>query len=227
LLKDIRTVLFDLDGLLVPTEDLHIQAYNTVFGPYGVLLTEDIFNKQMGVSTRENVKRIMRDHEIPLEKYEEILKRRYDTYYDLVKSTPLAFMNGAIECFEYIMEMNLKKGLVTSSIKEHALAVLENLKEHENWRVDIFDYFDVLVFGDEIAISKPNPEIYMKACERLNSKPLNCVALEDSEAGVLSAKNAGLYVIAVSNTYTNNHNIKNADIKLGSLREIVQKKLFG
>ncbi|UCB46323.1 MAG: HAD family phosphatase [Spirochaetota bacterium] len=224
--KDIRAILFDLDGLLVPTEELHIKAYNTVFEQFGIILTQEVFNKQMGVSTRENVKRIMKDNKIPPDKYDEILKLRYDIYYDSVKSTPLTFMDGAIECFEYIMEKKLKRGLVTSSIKEHALAVLVNLNKHGNWRVDIFDYFDVLVFGDEIEMSKPNPEIYIKACERLDINPSRCIALEDSQAGVLSAKNAGLYVIAVSQNNTNSYNIKNADIKLKSLREIVQRKLF-
>ena len=104
--------------------------------------------------------------------------------------------------------------------------MLENLREHGNWKINILDYFDVLVFGDEIEISKPDPEIYRKACEQLDMKPTQCVALEDSEAGILSAKNAGLYVIAVPNINMNTHNIKNADIRLGSLREIVQKKIF-
>jgi beta-phosphoglucomutase len=226
LLKDIRAILFDLDGLLVSTETLHIMAYNTVFKQFGVLLTEEEYYKNLGISTRESVKRIMSDNGIPQEMYDQILKLRYDIYYKLIKSTPLEFMDGAVECFEYIMEKKLRKGLVTSSIREHALTVLDNLNKHGNWRVNIFDYFDALVFGDEIEISKPDPEIYRKGCERLDMKSAHCVAVEDSEAGILSAKNAGLYVIAVPHMNKNMSYVKNPDIKLDSLREIVQKKLF-
>jgi beta-phosphoglucomutase-like phosphatase (HAD superfamily) len=226
LINNIRAILFDLDGLLVATEKLHAAAYSAAFGRFGVTLNEEEIYRKMGIATRENVRRIMGEQGIPQSKYKEILKLRYDIYHTLVKRTPLAFKDGAVECLEYIIKKNLKKGLVTSSIREHALSVLENLMQHSSSRINLLDYFDVLVFGDDIDKSKPDPEIYTSACTRLDIKPGHCVALEDSEAGVLSAKSAGLFVIAVPNSNTVGHNLENADIKLVSLREIMQKNLF-
>jgi len=223
---DIMAVLFDLDGLLADTEDLHAMAYDIAFEKYGVTLSEDEIYRGMGVSTRENVERIIREHELPPEQLEEIAALRYDSYYRLVLSTPVSFMDGAIECLQYVKKKGLRRGLVTSSIKKHAAAVLSNLEEQAEHKIIFSHYFDIMVFGDEISRSKPEPDIYLKALERLSILPETCIALEDSEAGVLSAKNAGIYVFAVPNKYTGGHSYDKADRVLGSLGEIARYNLF-
>ena len=104
--------------------------------------------------------------------------------------------------------------------------MLENLQSHFDSVIRLDNYFEVRVYGDEIKKSKPAPEIYLKALERLNIRPEDCIALEDSEAGVISAKTAGIRVFAVPNRHTRNHRFDRADRVLGSLEEIPRMRLF-
>jgi beta-phosphoglucomutase len=222
----ISAVLFDLDGLLADTEDLHVKAYGIAFAKCGIALSDEEIYRGMGVSTRENVKRIFREHNLALERLEEIVALRYDSYYNLVQSTPISFMDGAADCLQYVKEKGLRSALVTSSIKKHGIAVLTNLQEHADLANPLPEYFDVQVFGDEIKRSKPDPEIYLEALERLNIPPETCIAFEDSEVGVLSAKSAGLSVFAVPNKYTARHSYDKADRVIGSLGDIVRHGLL-
>ena len=222
----ISAVLFDLDGLLADTEDLHVMAYSLAFDRFGIKLTDEEIFYGMGFSTRENVERIVRNHDLPQDRIEKMVELRYDSYYNLVLSNPVPFMEGAVECLLYIKQKGLKSALVTSSIQKHAAAVLSNLQEHADPGFEIKSCFDVLVFGDEIKDSKPEPEIYLKAVERLDIEPCRCLALEDSEAGVISAKNAGVTVYAIPNKYTGGHNYDRADRIFASLGEFIRSGLI-
>jgi HAD superfamily hydrolase (TIGR01509 family) len=83
----------------------------------------------------------------------------------------------------------VKKAVVTSTNHSLAVKILTNAK--------INRYFDFVLGGDQISKGKPNPEMYLTACERLGEKPGDCLALEDSDNGVISAFEAGLTVIQV------------------------------
>jgi len=225
-MSNILAVLFDLDGLLADTEELHVRAYKAAFDTIGITASEEELYHGMGVSTRENVERIIKDHGIPSERTDEIIRLRYEAYYRLVQSTPLSFMDGALDCLKYVLEKGLRRALVTSSIRRHAEAVLENLQSHADSGIRLDHYFEDRTYGDEIKKSKPEPEIYLKALERMNIRPEYCIALEDSEAGVISAKTAGIRVFAVPNRHTRNHHFDRADRVLGSLEEIPKRALL-
>ena len=89
----------------------------------------------------------------------------------------------------YLEKEGVKKVIVTSTRQESARRWLAN--------TEILHFFHFVLGGDQISNGKPDPEIYLTACHKLDEKPLNCLALEDSGNGVLSAFNAGLVVIQV------------------------------
>lgn len=221
--------LFDLDGLLADTEDLHVAAYKEVADWLGITLDREYINAFIGVSTRDNIKRIMRDFEIPDNRFDEILSRRYEKYHDIVKRTPLWPMEGALDCVKRAGDRGMKRALVTSSMKDHAISVLANISAHAGWNGggSLAESFDAMVFGSEIGRLKPEPDIYLEALKRLGTDGSGCVAFEDSEAGVIAAKRAGLYTVAVPNGHTRNQNFDIADLKLASLREVLTSGLLG
>jgi beta-phosphoglucomutase-like phosphatase (HAD superfamily) len=219
-------VLFDLDGLLADTEELHIYAYEAVGTYLGTPLARGYICSFIGGPTRENVKRVMRDFNVPMERFEEVLKVRYDSYVDAIARTVLRPMEGSLDCVLEVKERKYKTGLVTSSIRAHAMAVLQNLSNHWNSGRDIASLFDVTVFGDEIEHLKPAPDIYLEAVRRLGSSPESCTALEDSEFGVISAKRAGLYVIAVPGPHTKDQHFRSADVVAGSMTEVLERGLI-
>jgi len=220
-LKDWEAVFFDLDGLLVDTEGIHVRAYEEVGRYLGIELTADYLNTFIGAPTTENIKRIMADYNIPAERYEQILKIRYDRYAELVGKIPLSPMDGAVECVMRAKEKGYRTGLVTSSIREHSVAVLDNITRHSDFKIDITDYFDTMVFGDDIPRQKPEPDIYREVINRLKIEPDVAVALEDSEAGVTAAKTAGVHVIAVPCHNTRAQDFARADKIVESLQDIL------
>jgi beta-phosphoglucomutase-like phosphatase (HAD superfamily) len=224
--QDCEAVFFDLDGLLVDTEGIHVQAYEDVAAYLGIELTPEYVNAFIGSPTAENIKRIMRDNNVPYERYEHILKIRYNRYVELVKRIPLEPMDGAEECILQVKKMGYRTALVTSSIREHSVAVLDNITRHSTSKIEIADYFDTMVFGDDIKHQKPEPDIYREAVKRLNTTPEAAVALEDSEAGVTAAKRAGVRVIAVPCHNTREQDFSNADQIVDSLTALLAQNLF-
>ncbi len=225
-MKDWEAVLFDLDGLLVDTEGIHVRAYEEVAEYLGIKLTPDYVNSFIGAPTADNIRRIMRDYGIPAERYGHILNIRYRRYAELVKTIPLAPMEGAVECVVKAKGKGYKTALVTSSIREHSMAVLDNITRHSDSDIDIAEYFDTMVFGDEIPRQKPEPDIYREAVRRLRITPKEAVALEDSEAGVQAAKTAGVHVIAVPCHNTREQDFSMADQIVTSLKELLTKNFL-
>ncbi len=221
-----EAVFFDLDGLLVDTEGIHVRAYEEVCRHLGIELTADYVNTFIGAPTKENIKRIMRDYNVPAERYEQILKIRYNRYTELVRKIPLSPMEGAVECVLRAKEKGYRTALVTSSIREHTVAVLDNITRYSDSKINIAEYFDTMVFGDDIPRQKPEPDIYREAVRRFNITPDAAVALEDSEAGVTAAKTAGVHVIAVPCHNTRDQDFTRADKIVESLQDILSLDFF-
>ncbi len=86
-------------------------------------------------------------------------------------------------------------------------------------------YFDLVIGGDMVRRKKPDPEIYLQALQTLGFAPQECIAFEDSEHGLNSAKNAGMYGVAIPNEFTMNHNFSRADLILTGLAEMDDEKI--
>jgi beta-phosphoglucomutase-like phosphatase (HAD superfamily) len=227
-LKHFDAALFDLDGLLADTEDLHLAAYKEVADYLGITLDHEYFDSLIGIATRDNVRRIMRDFGIPDGRFDEILRLRYERYHEIVKRTPLQPMEGALDCVKRAGDCGMKRALVTSSMKDHAISVLENISTRAGWNggVSLAESFDAMVFGSEIQHLKPEPDIYLEALKRLGMDGSACIAFEDSEAGVIAAKRAGLYTVAVPNGHTMSQNFRRADVKFSTLRDVLSSELL-
>jgi len=87
-------------------------------------------------------------------------------------------------------------------------------------KLNILSYFDVFVTCEDVVNGKPAPDVYLEVAKRLKLKPLECLALEDSESGVAAGKSADMKVIAIPNKYTKNHNFSKADLIVKSLDDI-------
>jgi len=221
-INTLKAVLFDLDGLIADTEALHVSSYHKMADHLGIKLKGDYIHSFIGVATKDNVNRIIKDFKID-KRPEEVLKLRYRYYLDEIRNSELNPMEGAEEAILFVRKRGLKTALVTSSIKDQAVEVLKKIFPNyissldRDFRITIFD---LMIFGDEVYHPKPDPEIYLKASGKLNVKPIHCLVFEDSEAGVLAAKSAGMYVVAVPNYHTKNQNFVKADYVIESLKKM-------
>lgn len=227
----IESVFFDLDGLLADTEELHIIAYEDVAKKTGIAMSRGYIQSFIGRATKENIWQIIQDFNITSFSFEELLQLRYDSYGEVIQRVPIALMEGALVCIERVAAQNLRRALVTLSMKEQALSVLENIsknlkRDSNDGGINLVEFFHTMVFGNEVSRPKPDPEIYLEALKRTGIAPVRCVALEDSEVGVISAKRAGLYVIAVPNVHTKQQNFEMADLVYPSLREVAKMEFL-
>lgn len=184
----IRAIIFDFDGLLVDTEIVSYEIYKELMEHLGYEFTKSEYARNYSGKTEiKNVNRLIETYHLPwtteigLKKVLEVETRLLDQ--------GVALKQGVKELLSFLKENNYKTGIATSSTKDRAIKIL---KQH-----NIIDYFNSFVFGDEVEKGKPNPDIFLKACEKLGEKPENCLILEDSEAGIEAAYLANIPVICI------------------------------
>ncbi|MDO4198413.1 MAG: HAD family phosphatase [Erysipelotrichaceae bacterium] len=183
-----KAVIFDLDGLLVDTEIISCRIYNEILKPYGKNMPVSHYSLYYsGKTEKANTERLIKEYELNISQercFELVEKYEMDFVYKGVD-----LKSGAKELLEYLKANNYHIGLATSSKRDRGIYILKSN--------NIYDYFEDFVFADEIERSKPDPDIFLKAIHKLNMKPEECLILEDSEAGVMAAHNAGADVINI------------------------------
>ena len=184
----IKAVIFDLDGLLLDTEIVAFKVYQELGNRFHFELPLPEFMQDFcGRPLRRNVAYCNERFQLPWEldeAVEEVLrieKKILDEGVDV--------MPGARELLSYLKENNYKTCVASSSARERSIKLLE---QH-----GMVQYFDDFVFGPEVERSKPNPDIFLKAAEKVGIAPEYCLVLEDSQAGIQAAHSAGMKVICV------------------------------
>jgi HAD superfamily hydrolase (TIGR01509 family) len=120
----------------------------------------------------------------------DAVAKLWDKKYDeKTLDKPVPLKDGAMSLLRYLESKQIRKAVVTSSHRGDALRKLTN--------AGILEFFQFVLGGDQISKGKPDPEIYVTACQQIGEDPALCLALEDSDNGVLSAFKAGLKVIQV------------------------------
>ena len=208
----IRAVIFDMDGILIDSENLWQQSEKALFREYGIELTDELLLQTRGLRTEEMVEhwysRYQPDSVTP-----EELMHRYDhnMIENMRKRVPL--MEGAEEAIRFFREKNLPVALASCSTLDHIDVAMDThgLTKH----------FDLVVSAANGMPGKPHPEVYLQTAEQLGVDPTLCVAIEDSFFGIISAKAARMKVVAMPDPHEfDQSRFGAADIKITSLREI-------
>ena len=185
---DIDAVVFDMDGLLLDTEAISLTTFIEACKAFGFNPDLEVYYRCIGTNSNR-VKEILfegygRDYP-----FEAVYKYWKALYQAEAVEKPVPLKTGVLSLLGYLEKEGFKTAVVTSTRREVALRKLENSR--------IIRYFSLVLCGDQVSRSKPDPEIYSTACLKLEMSPAKCLALEDSDNGVLSAFNAGLTVIQV------------------------------
>ena len=187
-MEKIEAIVFDMDGVIFDTERLIYKLWLEIAPKYGFNTVDTLFYKVIGVTKTYTEQVFYKEYgkDIPYWEFREEAKR---VFFEYVNEHGVPLKDGIRELLEYLKKNNYKIGLASSTSID---TITEELKMEK-----LYDYFDVVVGGDLIKNSKPAPDIYLAACEKLGVKPENAIAIEDSFNGIRAAHAAGMKAIMV------------------------------
>lgn len=209
----LEALIFDFDGLIVDTEWPDFQAWQELCQQYEVELSLETWLPCVGTGATSQVfdpyDYLVAQLGRTLERAaieEQCLQRKLD----LIKSQPI--LAGVKELILEAKQRGLRLAVASSSKRPW---VVGNLS-----RLELIEYFDALVCGDEVAYTKPYPDLYLSALERLGARAERAVAFEDSLNGMLAAQHAGLFCVLVPNLLTQHLPFERVDLRVTSLAEL-------
>lgn len=207
---NIKAVIFDLDGVIVNTDNLHYRAWKTIADKEGIYFDETINNRLRGVSRMESLEIIL---ERANKKYsndqKKLLAEEKNKYYvEYLKSlTPDSILPNVEFVLQKLKEKGIKIAIGSSS--KNGRFILK--------QIGMENTFDVIVDGNDITRSKPYPDVFLIAADRLGINPGDCIVVEDAEAGIKAAKSAGMRAVAIGNAV----NSDIADYRLAVIDELL------
>jgi beta-phosphoglucomutase-like phosphatase (HAD superfamily) len=221
----IKAIILDMDGVLVDTEPVHLESFRVLLADLQLDYDDSFLNSLVGHSVESNMTMIFQKigKAVP-EIINAEMARRESIYLDLLQATDLQSLPGIPALVDICIKNELVVALATSSIREQVDTILEKLSWAADGKVlNLKEIIKVIVSGDQVKHKKPAADIYQQVVHKLKLKPEQCAAVEDSPAGVQSAKMAGVYCIALKNRYWNNEQLleAQADLIVDSISEIV------
>ena len=185
-----KGVIFDLDGVVVSTDNCHYEAWKQLADEENIYFDRNINERLRGVSRIESLEIVLERAERNYSEAEKLkmAERKNNYYVEKVKKIDnSAILPGAWEFIMKIKEMGMLAAIGSSS--KNTRIILN--------QTHCIDLFDVIADGNDIINSKPAPDVFLVAAEKLGLRPSECIVVEDADAGVESAIAAGMDVLAV------------------------------
>lgn len=203
-------VIFDFDGLVLDTEYVEYVSIDSIFRAHGTTLSLDLWKTFIGSTDHEH--------------WSDILARQIGRSVDretlaaqrVIDNRPaldaLEVNKGVVELLDELRDAGVPLAVASSSPREWV--------EGHLGRVGLLDRFVAVRTGDEVAVTKPSPDVYLLATGSLGVDPARTVAIEDSHNGCVAAKAAGLVVVGVPNHMTDTMDFSTADLVVGSVADL-------
>lgn len=192
-------IIFDLDGTLVDTEPIHRDAWFDVMSNYDLTFGTDWFEQWIGKSDRVLAEALERYYKLPATA-DHLQEQKRTTYHQMATESANPF--PGVEALLLVLKEQYRLGIATNSSDKDAAAVFQ--------KTQLNLHFRTIVTADQVDRLKPAPDMYLLASKRLGLFTDVCLVVEDSPAGVKAAKEAGMYVLAVTNSHPEK-NLQEAD----------------
>jgi len=202
----IRALILDFDGLILDTETALIDAYGDVHADHGVPFDRELFTRSVGHA----------DYSFdPWRSFgpgadRDALEARRKTF-NRARSERQPILPGVVSLMDQASEAGLRIGLASNSSHEHVDGHLG--------RLGLLPRFDHVACREDVAAPKPEPDLYRLVVGRFGIGGREAIAFEDSHTGIVAARRAGLWVVAVPNDSTGHHDLSGADLRIDSLAD--------
>jgi HAD superfamily hydrolase (TIGR01509 family) len=210
-MSKIKAIIFDHDGVIADSENIHIQAERAIFDKYGFKVSEKEHKKVKGLTIKDIFLPILKKYKQE-NKLQELIKEKRIIWFNIARKE-LKIFEGFYELIDrlktkYRLAMTTSGSLETINFVKTLFPKLKGI-------------FELEVTADDVKKGKPDPEPYILTAKKLNLSPSECIVIEDSLNGIKSAKSAGMKVIAITNTYPKKEIEKEKpDLIVNSLNEI-------
>lgn len=182
-----KAVIFDMDGLMIDSERLAFKCYQKVLGTMGLTMSEDFYKSVLGLPDRD-IKHVFEKEYGQDFPFDQVLSQTFATMAQDIKEHGVPLKEGLMSLLQFLNDINCKTIVATSSPRSW----MEHLLGKE-----ILPLLTSSICVEEVTKGKPDPEMFLKACEKLDVKPAEALILEDSEAGILAAHRAHIPVICI------------------------------
>jgi HAD superfamily hydrolase (TIGR01509 family) len=213
-IQNIKAVVFDMDGLLLDSERVILEDFIASCREFGFEPDVNVYYKCIGGNQA-------RTKEIMLAGYGKEFP--YDavnaSWFSKAGKKPIPLKKGVASMLEFLKKRSIRQVVVTST---HRFWATKSLAE-----AGILPCFEFIMCGDDISKSKPDPEIYIQACKKLDLRPEDCLALEDSDNGVLAAYNAGMQVIQIPDIVPPSDRVRALGHRIMDSLEEVERLFYG
>ena len=202
--KKLQCVIFDMDGVIIDSEEIHKKAYYETFKSLGVDVSEELYKTMTGSSTINAFQKLVNHfnlNDIP----EELVLQKRKRYVNYFENDPtLVLVHGVKELIQFLNKQNLTLVLASSSAMVNINRVFS--------RFDLNQYFTAKISGADLTASKPHPEIFEKAAILGGVSKEQCIVIEDSDNGIKAANDAGIFVVGYENPLVSDQTLKDANL---------------
>jgi len=211
---ELKGCLFDMDGVIVDSAIHHFEAWKRLADELSISFSEEDNHALKGLSRVDSLEHILRMGQLQLDEKTKVklMDQKNAWYLELIKGmTSDDILPGAGELIEALVAEGVKVGLGSSS--RNARLILDN--------VGLTSLFDVVVDGNHLTLSKPDPEVFLKGSSALGLQPADVVVFEDAVSGVQAAKAGGFFAIGVGDA----NQLAQADVVVPHLKGVTPSHL--
>ena len=217
-------VIFDFDGVLVDSEQIHHKAFNRVLAKFHYQLSSrEYYDKFLGLSDEELLRIVDKERHLSLsnQQFGQLLGEKANLFKEMA-ATEAGIIEGVPKFLNMLSDGKIPMAICSGALQPEIETILEG--------AGLREFFDVIVSAEQVERGKPDPEGFLLALKLLNKrmhksiKPEDCVVIEDSHWGLEAAKAAGMRAVAITNTYAAEH-LKPADKVIAHLNDLSLSEL--
>ncbi|WP_442265994.1 HAD family hydrolase [Tenacibaculum sp. ZS6-P6] len=213
MVQDLKCVIFDMDGVIIDSEELHKKAYYQVFESLNLEVNETLYTSFTGSSTLNAFQKLVAHFNLN-EQPEDLVLNKRKRYVDFFETDPnLKLIDGVEDLIKYFYSKGYVLVLASSSAMVNINRVFD--------RFNLQKYFKAKISGADLKASKPHPEIFEKAVHLGGYNKEECIVIEDSDNGIKAANDAGVFVVGYDNPIVTNQTLENADMVISDYKELI------
>ena len=188
-MKTPKAIIFDLDGVLTDTSEYHYQAWKHLADDEGIPFAQEENDAHLrGVGRRDSLMYLLKGRKVSEEQMQEMMDRKNRYYTELIKNmSPKEVVAGGVDLLKEIRQAGIKTAIASAS--RNTTTVLQ--------RLEITSYFDGIADGNSVVNGKPAPDVFVFAAGIVNTSVVDCLGIEDANAGIEAIKAAGMTALGI------------------------------